>query len=217
MVTDYTALMDLRQPMRVVTPTLDGDVLAILARVDKAFSNGEIARAIPNVSKEGVRKALGRLVRQGIVESTRSGNAYMFQLNRDHIAAPAIEALAGIRLRLIGQLRETIAGWAVPPAAAALFGSAARGDGTASSDLDILVIRRKSVQVDDERWREQLASLQHAATRWTGNDARILELGEDALSRRRRPAPVVVTALDEGIELAGSLRSLRRPAARGPG
>ena len=103
--------MDLRQPMRVVTPTLDGDVLAILARADKAFSNGEIASAIPDASKEGVRKALRRLVEQGIVERTRAGNALMYRLNRDHLAAPAIEALANIRLRLIERLRETIAEW----------------------------------------------------------------------------------------------------------
>jgi len=208
----YTVAMDLRQPMRVVTPTLDGDVLAILARADKAFSNSEIAGAILGVSKEGVRKALGRLVEQGIVESTRAGNALMYRLNRDHLAAPAIEALANIRLRLVARLRETIGEWSVAPVAAALFGSAGRGDGAASSDLDILVIRSKSVDVEDETWREQLAALEHAATRWTGNDARVLEYGEEDLSRRQEP--VVVSALQEGIELAGSLRSLRLRTGR---
>lgn len=206
--------MDLRQPMRVVTPTLDGDVLAILARADKAFSNGEIASAIPDASKEGVRKALRRLVEQGIVERTRAGNALMYRLNRDHLAAPAIEALANIRLRLIERLRETIADWTIAPVAAALFGSAGRGDGVASSDLDVLIIRPELVDVEDEKWREQLDSLQQAATRWTGNDARVLEYGEDELSRRSRQEPVVVTALEEGIELAGSLRALRLRMSR---
>ena len=194
--------------MRVVTPTLDGDVLAILARADKAFSNREIANAIPDASKEGVRKALGRLAEQGIVESARAGNVLMYRLNRDHLAAPAIEALASIRVRLIERLRETFDNWSIAPVAAALFGSAGRGDGAASSDLDILVIRSKSVDVDDETWREQLASLEHAATRWTGNDARVLEYAEEDLSRRRQD-PVVMTALQEGLELAGSLRTLR--------
>lgn len=206
--------MDLRQPMRVVTPTLDGDVLAILARADKAFSNGEIASAIPDVTKEGVRKALRRLVAQGIVESTRAGNSLMYRLNREHLAAPAIEALANIWLQLIERLRENIGSWTIAPVAAALFGSAGRGEGTANSDLDILVIRPAPVDVEAETWREQLASLEQAATRWTGNDTRVLEYGEDELSRGRRGEPVVVTALAEGIELAGSLRLLRLRMAR---
>lgn len=206
--------MDLQQPMRVVTPTLDGDVLAILARGDRSFSNGEIASAIPDVSKEGVRKALRRLVEQGIVDSTRAGNALMYRLNRDHLAAPAIEALANLRQQLIERLRETVGDWAIAPVFATLFGSAGRGDGGASSDLDILVIRPKGVDVDDRKWREQLDSLEQAATRWTGNDARVLEYGDDELSGKRRQEPVVVTALQEGIELAGSLRSLRLRMAR---
>ncbi len=209
----YTTIVDLRRPLRVVTPTLDGDVLAVLARADKAFSNGEIASAIRDVTKEGVRKALRRLVEQGIVESTRAGNALMYRLNRDHLAAPAIEALSNIRLQLIERLRETIGNWTIAPVAAAVFGSAARGDGDVSSDLDVLVIRPESVDAEDEKWREQLASLEQVATRWTGNDARVLEYGEDDLSRRRRREPVVAAALDEGIELAGSLRSLRRQMA----
>lgn len=98
--------------------------------------------------------------------------------------------------------------------AAALFGSAGRGDGVASSDLDVLIIRPELVDVEDEKWREQLDSLQQAATRWTGNDARVLEYGEDELSRRSRQEPVVVTALEEGIELAGSLRALRLRMSR---
>lgn len=201
--------MDLRQPMRVVTPTLDGDVLAVLARGDKAFSNGEIASAIPDVSREGVRKALRRLVEQGIVDSTRTGNALMYRLNRDHLAAPAVEALASLRQQLIERLRETVGDWTIAPVAAALFGSAGRGDGAASSDLDILVIRPKNVDVEAGKWREQLESLERVATRWTGNDARVLEYGDDDLAGRYRQEPVVVTALQEGIELAGSLRSLR--------
>lgn len=200
--------------MRVISPTLDGDVLAILARADKAFSNAEIASAVADGTKEGARRALQRLVQQGIVDSNRAGNTLMYRLNREHLAAPAIEVLANMRLRLIERLREEISNWAVAPRAAALFGSAGRGDGTASSDLDILVIRPESVDAEDEAWREQLASLAHGATRWTGNDARILEYGENELSGRNREEPVLATALSEGVELAGSLRSLRLRSVR---
>jgi predicted nucleotidyltransferase len=47
--------------------------------------------------------------------------------------------MAEARVRLVGQLRETIGGWRVPAAHASLFGSAARGDDREESDLDLLV------------------------------------------------------------------------------
>ena len=99
--------MHFRHPLRVVTTSLDGDVLAFLARADKAFSGREIQRGLPAGAgtQEGVRKVLRRLGDQGIVDSEKAGNAVMFRLNREHLAAPWIEALANLRLQLISQLR----------------------------------------------------------------------------------------------------------------
>jgi hypothetical protein len=49
-----------------------------------------------------------------------------------------------------------------------------------------------------------------SASAWTGNDARVLEYGEAEARRLGRSEPVLVEAASEGVELAGSLGTLRR-------
>ena len=90
-----------------------------------------------------------------------------------------------------------------------LFGSVARGQATAASDLDVLVIRRSDCDPESDSWQAQLAELQRLATAWTGNDTRVLELGEDELSGSEARW-VLKDALHDGIELLGSRRTLQR-------
>lgn len=202
--------MNLQRPFQIVAPTLDGDVLTLLARADRALTGRAIQREC-GASNSGVQRALEHLVSEGIVLREPAGRAYLYRLNRDHLAAPAIEGLASLRLVLIERLREHIAAWALPPAAATLFGSTARGDSDSHSDLDLLVVRPAEIDPDDDAWRAQLSALEQTATRWTGNDARVLEFSTDELARDE---PVLDAAASEGIELHGSLRRLLRAARR---
>ncbi len=201
--------MDLRHPFGVVTPSVDGDVLAVLARADKAFSGREVQRAISGTSQRTVLRALRRLEGQGIVQSEPVAPAILFRLNRRHLAAPMIEALASLRLQLIERLRETIESWELTPLVAVLFGSAARGDASEESDLDILLVRARGVDVDDDGWRAQVAALEEAATAWTGNDARALEYGEEELPTIVGSERVIEDAVREGILLYGSMAALK--------
>ncbi len=201
--------MDLRHPFGVVTPSVDGDVLAVLARADKAFSGREVQRAISGTSQRTVLRALRRLEDQGIVQSEPAAPAILFRLNRRHLAAPMIEALASLRLQLIERLRETIESWELAPLVAVLFGSAARGDASEESDLDILLVRARGVDADDDGWRAQVAALEEAATAWTGNDARALEYGEEELPSLLGSERVIEDAVREGILLYGSMAVLK--------
>jgi Nucleotidyltransferase domain len=201
--------MDFRRPLTVVTPTLDGDVLGALARADAEFSGRELAKRVGHGSPEGIRKAADRLVMQGVVSRQVAGTAHLYRLNRDHLAATWIEGLAGLREQLIDRLRDLLASWDEPPRVVLLFGSVARTQATAESDLDVLVIRPRDCDPDADRWRTQLAELQCSATAWTGNDTRILELGEGELSGASLQ-PVLKGALSDGIELLGSRRTLRQ-------
>jgi predicted nucleotidyltransferase len=206
--------MDLRHPFRVITPTLEGDVLVVLARADKAFTGREIERAIEDASWNGIWKALTRLEEQGIVTSEKAGRAKLFRLNREHMATPHIEGIARLRMELIERLRAEVASWPVQPVSAVLFGSAARGEASKDSDLDLLLIRSSSVDADDDQWQEQITALEAKATVWTGNDARVLEWAESDLPKKQGVEPVIDDALAEGVELGGtSLRVLRRRAA----
>ena len=98
--------------------------------------------------------------------------------------------------------------------AAVLFGSAARNEATETSDLDLLLIRPARIGTDDDSWQEQLISLSEAASRWTGNDARVVEYGEDELMHLVGREPVLQDAADEGVDLSGSFRRLWKKAGR---
>lgn len=201
--------MDFRRSLTVVTPTLDGDVLAVLAGADVEFSGRELARRARHGSTEGIRRAADRLVAEGIVSRRVAGGAHLYRLNRGHIAASWIEGLATLPDQLIDRLRMLISGWEASASLAFLFGSVARREATAGSDLDILVVRGQNCDPDSDAWRSQLLHLQHAATALSGNDARVLEIGAEDLAGGRAE-PALEDVLREGVELLGSKRELRR-------
>lgn len=208
--------MDYRRPLLIVTPTLDGDVLATLARGDVELSGRELARHVGHGSTEGIRRAADRLVGQGTVLRRAAGGAHLYRLNRDHLAAPYIERLANLRGELIDRLRSALAAWSEPPMLAMLFGSVARGEANAASDLDLLMVRPRSVDADDEVWRTELVELERCVTAWTGNDTRVVEYAEDELAGLAAE-PLLRDVLDEGIELVGTRRSLKRLLAERTG
>lgn len=202
--------MNLQRPFQVVSPTLDGDVLTLLARADRPLTGRAIERE-SGASHGGVQRALEHLVAEGIVSRERAGRAYLYRLNRDHLAARWIEGLASLRLELIERLRVAVATWQVPADAVVLFGSAARDEAGQQSDIDLLIIRPTAVDHDDPVWREQVSALEVAAATWTGNDTRVLEYAADELANEE---PVLDIAATEGIELHGSLRRLLRTVRR---
>lgn len=201
--------MDFRHPFSVVTPTLDGDVLGVLAGADSEFSGRHLHKLVARGSENGIRRAAERLVEQGVVVSRHAGRANLYKLNRAHLAAAHIEGLAGLRKQLFDRARDLIAAWSIRPCSAMVFGSVARGEAGPHSDLDLLVIRPSEVDEDSEDWREQLGLLERQMTDWTGNDARVLEYCEDELGYTAVRG-VIEAAIADGIELYGSRRALRR-------
>jgi predicted nucleotidyltransferase len=201
--------MDFRRPLQAVTPTLDGDVLSVLARADVEMTGRELHRVIGHGSHQGIRNAADRLVQQGVVSRRPAGNANLYRLNRDHVAAAWIEGLANLPAQVLDRLRDAINRWEQRPILVVLFGSVARGEATPQSDLDLLVVRPADREPDERAWQEQLSKLQAHATAWTGNDARVLEFGEQELTDGD-PQQVVADATRDGIELYGALRLLHR-------
>jgi hypothetical protein len=61
----------------------------------------------------------------------------------------------------------------VMPLHASMFGSAARGDGDSSSDIDLFVVRSAAVDADARTWRGQVERLSEHVRAWTGNHANV--------------------------------------------
>lgn len=211
----YFSIVDLTDPTRAVTATLDGPVLVVLAQAGKPLTVGEVAALTPRGSEIGVRRSLARLVEQGIVRATEMGRNRVHELNREHVAAPAAEALAGLRLALWKRFRTTLAGWRPRPIYGCVFGSAARGDGDAQSDIDVLLVRapvagetdprRKSPGLADvvagytpeffaaplterqaDKWNRQVGQLHDQVRMWTGNPLQVVEMSAYQWSDHRR-------------------------------
>lgn len=196
--------MDLTRPHRLLSHPLDGSVVAVLSATTRPLTGREVARLAPEGSQPGIWKALTRLADDGLVDRQEAGNALLYTLNDEHLAAPAAKLLADLRNRLIARLREELETWTIPARHASIFGSVARGDGDAASDVDLLVVRPAGISEDDPRWRDQVDRTSNSIRRWTGNSANISELSEDDVDRLGRERPPVVEAISsDAITLIG--------------
>ena len=201
----YFLIVDLTDPTSAVTATLDGPVLAVLALAGKPLTAGDVAAQMPRGSEVGVRRSLARLVEQGIVRATEVGRNRVHELNRDHVAAPIAELLAGLRLEVWKRLRATLKAWNPQPVYGCVFGSAARGDGGPGSDIDVLLVhppfpgdadpRRRASTLSAQlaayatefmstqltprqaaKWRSQVDNLHDRVRAWTGNPLQAVEM-----------------------------------------
>lgn len=225
--------MDLSDPTRAVTATLDGPVLAVLAGSGKPMTVGEVAALTPRGSEIGVRRSLARLVEQGIVRATEMGRNRVHELNREHVAAPVAEALAGLRLALWKRIRDTLGAWNPKPVYGCVFGSAARGDGDVHSDIDLLLVRAPVAGETDPRrspgtlagavagyaselvtdqltrrqaskWAQQVGDLHDLVPAWTGNPLQVLEMSTfEWADHRRRRTPLFTEIDRDAIQVAG--------------
>lgn len=202
--------MDLSRAYSAVAPTVEGDVLVVLAGTTQPLTGRRVARLARRGSVAAVAKALGRLVSQGLVLRQEAPPASLYTLNRQHVAASTVETLAHIRTELLDRLRHAFSTWSIPPVHASLFGSAARGDGDTDSDIDIFIVRPAGVDAEDATWDEELQDIGDAVLAWTGNHAGVIDFAEQDIGQLHDENPPVLQDLRrDGIDLAGvSLREL---------
>lgn len=201
---DIVLIMDVSRPYSAIGPFLDVDVLVTLEGTTRPLTGREVAELAARGSQKGVLRTLERLVQQGLVHRQEAGRALLYTLNRDHLAAPAVEWLAGMRRELLQRLREALTAWTLPPAHASLFGSLVRGEGDTQSDIDLFLVRPEGVTEDAAGWRGQVEGLADDVLRWTGNRLGVSELpAEDLDGLVRRDPPIVAALRRESVTLAG--------------
>lgn len=203
-------VMNVSRAYGAVAPTVEGDVLVVLAGTTQPLTGRRVARLARRGSVAAVAKALDRLVRQGLVLRQEAPPASLYTLNRRHVAAPTVETLALIRTELLDRLRDAFSSWSIPPVHASMFGSAARQDGDVDSDIDIFLIRPDRVDAENATWGEQLHEIGDAILAWTGNHASIIDFAEQDIARMCVENPPVLADLRrDGVDLAGTpLREL---------
>jgi predicted nucleotidyltransferase len=199
--------------LSVVTPTLDAWVLRVLVQTTRPLSGRQVSRLVRQGSLGGVQKALARLVEQGIVLADTHPSVTLFTFNRDHLGAGPVIELAQIGATLVERLRGLIQSWQVQPQHAYLFGSTARQDGDASSDVDILLVHAISRRHRVSVWAQQVEELALRVRLWTGNDAAIVDPSAADVDRMQEDdAAILGRWRRDAILLAGVQLHLRQLA-----
>lgn len=209
--------MQLHKPFATVTPTLDGDVLSVLASADVTFTINQVQRILTTASGEGIRKVLNRLTAQGVVLHDEVGRTHTYRLNAEHLAAGPIRMLSRLTFTFLSGLEEHFEKWGKDLKYAAVFGSAATGHMRLDSDIDLFLVRATD-SGEDDAWEQRLTELARLVTAWTGNDGRIVEYTEDDFRAAAAAGePLLEEVSQHGQTVAGTrawlnaqLRSARR-------
>jgi predicted nucleotidyltransferase len=186
----------------------------------------------------GVRRCLGRLVDQGIVQAMEMGRNRVHQLNREHVAAPVADVLANLRVELWKRMRDEIGSWRPAPLYACVFGSAARGDGDGDSDVDLLLVHPPmpgdpktsrpssllnsvaawlvapipAIPAEAKRWPNQIDRLRSHVQVWTGNVLQVIDLSVAEWIDQQQSGQLAEDIRRDAIEMTGP-RGVGRPAS----
>jgi predicted nucleotidyltransferase len=150
-------------------------VLRALMRVDTPLTGRAIAR-ITGLTQSTAQRTLTRLREAGLALAEPAPPSLLYRANPDHLAMPAIVALLALDDELRARIAEHVAGWRLQPASVILYGSVARGETTADSDLDLLLVRPDKTEPDDAIWEAEIADLANLVHRWTGRRASAIDM-----------------------------------------
>lgn len=195
--------MDFSEPFGGLMPGARGPVLAVLLRTGAPLTGRGIHALVDSHSLGAVQQALRDLERIGIITTETIGRAGVHRINENHGAIAPLRALASPLEMLAHVVREAV----TDVDAVIAFGSIARGEAHADSDIDLVVIA-------PEAW-DGRAHLQQQVHERLGNDCDVLHLRhEDFAGTPEDREPVVAEILRDGLALVGSMpRASRRKAS----
>lgn len=181
--------MDVSNPISSVIPSLDGAVLSALTGTTAPLNLSSVHRLSGRGSISGVRRVLVRLAASGIVLVVPGG----YVLNRDHVAAHAIESLAQLWGEAFERIRREVARWSHSPLMVGIYGSAARRDGDEGSDIDLIVVSDASGSSEDA------AELAGSIERWTGNRTHVVTVASKDLRKMRRAQEAILVEWERDL------------------
>jgi len=134
--------------------TRSGVLAMLYGRADRSFYLREIARHIGS-SVGSVQRELDQLCRVGLVTRTSSGHQVFYQANRTGPVFEEMRALVKKTVGVVDVILSALAAISARIRVAFIYGSVARQEETAESDVDLLVVGRA-------RFDEVLARLSKA-------------------------------------------------------
>jgi len=183
-------------------------VLRALMQLDSPVSGNEAQRLARVRSANGMWTALGELSDLGILSCEQTRGSHLYRINREHDLYPSLAALFEAEAGRLSQLREWLrgvlaaAGLAGAVRSVILYGSNARGEATAHSDVDLLVVVEDEDAVSPAR--EALLAGAPPLDRQTGLRISPYVLSRERVEVRYRDGDLLMRAVaDEGRVLLG--------------
>lgn len=132
-----------------MSPTTLGDALftksqqrvlgLLYAKPDKSLYTNEIVRRA-NMGRGTIRRELDRLVSAGLLIVTHEGNQHHYKANPDNPIFHELLAIVRKTFGIADVICEALAAFDKKIELAFIYGSIAKGEDTASSDIDLLVV-----------------------------------------------------------------------------
>jgi len=182
--------MDFGKPFGGLFSGAEGAVLRVLLRTGAPLTGRQVWRLVESQSLAVTQNALKSLTRLGVVNVSTVGRSNQYTINPDHYAVQPLRVLVDPIAVLVDVVKENVDDAVT---AVLLFGSVARGEASAESDIDLVVIASST-------WDERV-DLQAAVTNRLGNDCDVLVFSESDFSESAEP--VVKEIIRDGVALYG--------------
>lgn len=165
---------------------------------------GRTLATLVGVSPFKINQSLRRLESQGVITVTSVGRANVYRLQRDHLLTKeVILPLLKFEETLLSTLGEAIMQRLTPrPLSILVFGSVARGEESAQSDIDLLLVYDKNQQ--PTKSRETFEHIVGYVTSVYSTPVTLQRCSVDELQQRVRDKdPYVRKIIKEGRSIAG--------------
>jgi predicted nucleotidyltransferase len=144
------------------------------------------------------------LVEHGLVTAEPANQGHLYRLNRDHVLAGPVLAIARSRAAVLQRIQEAVDRLRPEPVHVSLFGSFARGEAGSASDIDVLIVAATEDGIDDDAWFDQIDQIGAQVHAWTGNRLEHLVLSLDRLHQvAAANEPIVRSWIEESELLMG--------------
>jgi predicted nucleotidyltransferase len=165
--------MDLSRPAEQLFGENSGRILHRLSIMSDELTGRRIAE-LAAVPPSSAARVLDELESIGLVTSRPVGAARVYRLNRHHVLWNPIEAILASQARLEQVAMNAVRAITQTGVTLATFGSFARGDARANSDIDLLLVWDDGVTEDVVD--SVLEALQVEVTRASGNRVEIVSI-----------------------------------------
>ena len=202
--------MNLSSPILSLIPGLRGRVLTAMVRSARPLSLRELARKAGSSSPGSVKLVVTSLMDEGLVRyALVSKGSKFFELNHEHLLYKHLMDIDHAKDTVLDAVRSQVAQLPREPRALVLFGSVARGQDSATSDMDLLVVW-KSDKAPTDNWDADRLRLVESVYELTGNSLNLVVFTSSDWERAvARGEPLVGEVVRDGVVVTGtSMRTL---------